>query len=280
MMEVITKEPEETAPVDTPSALPSAPTAPAPSDSWDDVQSLLDEYDSKQLASQAASKPDQGGQDATKQDTTNDDLAKLIDDLGSSQERQQIEQLTGEINSFREAEFNRHVQTQFDKFSSDLQKECERLDVVKELKAMSVDRPELVDYFRYYCRFSNEDRANAQRELSQLDNLYGRAKAAPDDPRKASALVQMEQYGRHLQLIVNAPGVVRQVRNEIRGMDRRAPKEIDEIATADRDAVYQAIRDGSTPILPEPPVKWGNLSAREGRERIKQDFGFDPGWGW
>jgi hypothetical protein len=287
-MEVITKEPEETAPVDAPSALPtdvSAPpvgTAPAPSDSWDDVQQLLDEFDQKTATSEPAA-ADENIADGNNTSTgAGDDLDKWLSELGGgpSPEQQQIQQLTAEINSLREAEFNRHVQGQFDKFSSDLQRECENLDVVKELKAMSVDRPELSDFFRYYCRFNNQDRTNAQRELTQLDSLYGRAKAAPDDPRKAQALAQMEQYGRHLQFIINAPAVVRQVRNEIRGMDRRAPKDIDEIATADRDAVYQAIRDGSTPIIPEAPTRWGNLSAREGREKVKQDYGFDPGWSW
>jgi len=287
-MEVIKEEPE-TAPVEAPSALPSdapAPpigTAPAPSDSWDDVQQLLDEFDQKTATPEPEPVADENIADGNNTSTgAGDDLDKWLSELGGgpSQEQQQIERLTGEINSLREAEFNRYVQGQFDKFASDLQRECENLDVVKELKVMSVDRPELIDYWRYYCRFNNQDRANARRELSQLDVLYGRAKAAPDDPRKASALAQMEQYGRHLQFIVIAPAKVRQVVNEMRSMNRRAPKDLDEIATADRDAVYQAIRDGSTPILPEPPVRWGNLSAKDGREKVRQDFGFDPGWGW
>jgi hypothetical protein len=89
----------------------------------------------------------------------------------------------------------------------------------------------------------------------------------------------LEQRGRELGLAMNARTIIMNAR---RAVIKRAEsfKPIDVEATADHDAVAQYIRDGSTPVVPEPPVRWGNLSAHEGREKVKRDHGFDPGWGW
>jgi hypothetical protein len=60
---------------------------------------------------------------------------------------------------------------------------------------------------------------------------------------------------------------------------RKMAPPIDVEATPDRDAVVQAIREGQGPaVIPEAPVRWGSLSAKEGREKVLKQFGFDPGW--
>jgi hypothetical protein len=276
-VEIVQKEePEETAPA---SALPtdvSAPpvgTAPASSD---DLDSLLAEFDA------ATSKPaDEPAQDNTGQDAT--ELAKLIDDLGSSQERQQIERLTDEIGSLRAAEADRQSRADFEGFAAKLQKELgphvdERFARTNLLAALA-ERPELATVWQYR-HASDEQLRAADREFRQLEALYNRTLAAPDDPRKQQAIAALEQRGWQLGLMLNSRAILNKVWRDVQKKASKVLPPIDVEATADHDMVAQSVRDGSTPILPEPPVKWGNLSAREGRERIKQDFGFDPGWGW
>src|SRR5262249_51123333 len=119
----------------------------------------------------------------------------------------------------------------------------------------------------------------AEKEFQQLEALYHRALAAPNDPRKQQAMSALERRGYELGLMLNSCKILN---NAWRDVQKRAGKVaplLDELASAERDAVAWAVREASSGDIPDPPVQWGKLSANEGRQKVKDLFGFDPGWG-
>src|SRR5262249_17728831 len=100
---VIDKEPET-----TPAELPATADAQPQSDSWDDVQALLDDFEQKTASPEpeATASPD-----APVQDSGLDDLLR---ELGSSADQQKITDLEGQINSLHEAELQRQSRADFE----------------------------------------------------------------------------------------------------------------------------------------------------------------------
>jgi hypothetical protein len=60
-------------------------------------------------------------------------------------------------------------------------------------------------------------------------------------------------------------------------MEDFKPFQVDETATADREAVAQAVRGASTKPATEPPPKLGGKSNAEFRKHVIEQYGFDPG---
>lgn len=60
--------------------------------------------------------------------------------------------------------------------------------------------------------------------------------------------------------------------------DFKALTPIDEPSTVDHNAVAAAVRGASTNVPTSQEPKLGSMSAREGRNHVKEKYGFDPGW--
>jgi hypothetical protein len=187
---------------------------------------------------------------------------------------QQIADLLGPQRTEREA---------FDKFSSELQGQLGPNvpdDYAKtQLLAMSVENPAIEAAWRFRNLTATE-RAIAERDFNALEVLYHKALQAPDDPRKAQALAQMERKGQELGLMMNAQKILTRAYRDVQKRAAKVQPAIDLEATADRALVAQSVRDGRMPLdYKEPEIEWGKLSSVEGRREVKERFGFDPGWG-
>jgi hypothetical protein len=274
------REDEEPASVDSPSALPSdAPigAVPASDDSWESVQSLLDEYDSK-VASPPKATSDNAqpnGQDTL----SNDQLDQFIAELsGPTAEQKRIGELEGAIGSLRTAELQRQSKEDFDKFSSHLQGQLgPNVDsefARTNLLAMVAQKPELEIAWSFRNLTDAQLRA-ADQEFRQLEALYFRLQHAPNDPRKAQAMAQLERRGQELGLMMNARTMIANARRDVLSRAKKAPPEIDIEATLDRDMIAQSIRDGQGPInIPEEKPNFGIMDDRTFRDYTKRHYGF------
>ena len=65
--------------------------------------------------------------------------------------------------------------------------------------------------------------------------------------------------------------IAKKIRDEFKSF------QVDETATADREAVAQAVRGTSTKPATEPPPKLGGKSNAEFRKHVIDEYGFDPG---
>jgi hypothetical protein len=244
---------------------------PAP----DDLDSLLAEFDAK-VAAQPKSATDESSIGGTNTTDQNFDQT-LADLLRSSEEQQRIEQLTGEIGNLRSAELDRQSKADFEGFSAKLQQELGPNvpdDYAKtQLLAMSVERPELQVAWQYR-HLTNEQRAAADLEFRQLEALYWKAQRAPDDPRKAEALAQMERRGQELGLM-NAGKILDKAWRDVQRRAEKALPPIDPDVTATRMELAQIIRDGGSnrQAPPEPPVQLGRLTDSEYRQHLLEKYG-------
>jgi DNA-directed RNA polymerase len=75
-------------------------------------------------------------------------------------------------------------------------------------------------------------------------------------------------------LAVNSPSILRRLKNTILTEAKNSKPPIDIEATADRDAVAQAVREANHGDIPDPPIKLGQLSDAEFREYTRKNFGF------
>jgi hypothetical protein len=277
-MDVIEEEKPETVPAQLPETDISAqPIGTAPAS--DDLDSLLAEFDA------VTSKPteSESSPDNTGQAVSNDELDKFIAELGGpTADQKRIGELEGEIGSLRAAELDRQARADFEGFSKKLQAELgPNVDdqfARTNLLAALAERPELAVVWQHR-HISDEQLRAADQEFRQLEALYQRVVQAPPDPRKQQAIAMLEQRGQQLGLLMNSRKILNDVWRDVVKRAKKAPPEIDIEATLDRDMIAQSIRDGQGPaVIPEAPVRWGSLSAKEGREKVLRDYGFDPGW--
>jgi hypothetical protein len=235
-----------------------APAAPEPSD---DVEQLLAEFDRAN---------NQGGQQTPVQE---DPIADLLRDPA---DQQRIGELTGELDGLR-GEVHRKAELEaFDKFSSELQAKLpEHLppDYSRNaLLAAAAQDPNLQAAWGYRG-ITPAQRAQADAEFRQLEQLHAQVLRAPDDGRKASALAQIENAGRTLGLMLNSREILRRLERDI--VNRASEfKPIDQDATADRNAVAAAVRDGGGKVTADPPPNLGAMTNNELREYTRKNFGF------
>jgi hypothetical protein len=273
MVEVIKEEPEDTAPAAAPSQLP------AQSDVWSETDALLSEYDSV-VGKQAEPEPEE--LPASENGVANDELDKLLADLSApSADQQRADGLQSELNDLRNQMRAAEDLKAFNEFSDDLTKQVAAIaphvqDDWVRLKLESYAHDPVA---RLAWETRNIDPRAAALDLAHVQHALAQLQANPNaDPAKVQ---ELNRLAYQLNIAANSPAILRQVRNQIMSEAKKKPPPIDEQVTADVAGVAQYIRDGQGPInIPEPPVRWGNLSAREGREKVKTDFGFDPGWGW
>jgi hypothetical protein len=142
---------------------------------------------------------------------------------------------------------------------------------------MAVENPALEHAWRFR-HLTDQERRTADAEFRQLEALYNRVQQAPYDPRKAQAMAQMERRGQELGLMMNAHKILNNVWRDVVKRARAVAPPIDPEATQTHDDVAWAVKQASSGDIPEPPVRWGSLSAKEGREKVMKEYGFDPGW--
>jgi hypothetical protein len=257
--EVLEQQREETAPVTA--QLPADVAAPAD----DELTQLLQEFDT------ATSKP---ADPAADQEPTAPDLDQQINELLGPDPK--VAELQGQLNTLQGQMRQQQELAEFNSFADDLQKQVAAVaphvqDDWVRLKLESYGHDPV-------ARLAWETRhIPAQDAARDLAHVRAWLHASPDaDPKQ---IQEAKTLAYQLEVAANSAGILRQAKNQILSDARKLPLPLDPIATADRDAIAQAIRDGSTPIIPEMPVRWGSLSAKEGREKVLRDFGFDPGWG-
>jgi hypothetical protein len=273
MSEEVIEKPEDTPVTNEPAAMPASDD--------DGVQALIDEFE------QANQQPEAAADISGHQETPNA-LDGLLADLDrSTAHEQKISELTGQVDSFRAAEFARQEAEAAQKWAGELQQVCAQWnpnipdDFVKDrLVIAAAENPQLEHFWRYRG-LTDAQLAIAKRDLQAAERLYDQALKAPDtDPRKQEALRFLEQRGQQLMTMLGARQAIRSVRNAILKKAEAVKPDYDPGVSADRELVAQAVRDGRGEVNPKPEqIHWGNLSASEGRRKVKEEFGFDPGWG-
>jgi len=268
----IVKEEPETAPVEARSQLP------AQSDVWSETDALIDEFNQKT----ATPEPEPEQLPASETDAAPEsELDRLLADLSApSADQQRADGLQSQLNELQIQVHREREIAAYHAMADDLEKTVQEIaphvpDGWTKLMMDSFAHNEEItlafDYRGIDPKAAALDLANVQVQLRRLQ-------ADPNADR--AQIQQLAQLAYRLDIAARSPAILRQCRNEILSEARKMKPPIDVEASLDRAAISQAIRDGSAPIIPEAPIRWGNLSAREGRERVKRDFGFDPGWGW
>jgi hypothetical protein len=251
----------ETKPDDAPEiAAPeiAAPDIVAPGNN-DDIETLLAEF------------TNQTSQQPPVQD---DAIANLLRDPA---DERRIGELTGQLDGLRGEVHRKSEIEAFDKYSAEVQARLpEHLppDYAKNaLLSAAATNPDLQAAWNYRG-ITPEQRRTADSEFRQLEILHGQVSRSPDsDPRKASALAQIEQAGQRLGLMMNSQQILRNLERDI--VKRAADfKPIDQDATADHFAVAQAVRDGGGKVTAEPPPNLGRMSDNELREFTRKNYGF------
>jgi hypothetical protein len=275
---VIEQEPE-TAPAEPAAQLPadaSIGTTPASSDSWDEVQALLDDFDAKTAAADLP--PEPTADNANGPDASSDELDKLLADLtGPSPDQQRIGELTGEIDRLRQVELERQSVRDFEGFSRALQDQLGPnlpADYAKtSLLAMATEDPNLQAAWKYRS-LTPEQIAAADKEFRELEALHFRAMQAPDDPRKQQAIAMLEARGRELGLAMNAKAIIMNAR---RAVQKRAEsfRPIDEDATELRADIAFQMKQGKGPaVIPEERPNFGVMTDRDFQAYTRKHYGF------
>jgi hypothetical protein len=264
----------------------NATDAAAPAPAADPIDESLREFETATArpASQSADQPVEQPSPATAAPPAKDDLDKLLDELSQpaapwaaqfapgtleavqQQQEQQFNAVQSENFQLRQHIQRATDQADLDKLTAELQS---RLPphlpedfAVTQLKSMAVDRPELVLAFDY----RSADRRAVDQELRRVEQVYNQT----TDPAQRA---QLQQYGNRLGIALNSREILNRAVREVvkRG---RAHHPIDEIATADHDAVAASVRGASGKAQPEPPPNLGQMSDKQLREYTRTNFGF------
>ena len=280
-------DPAAAAPVDAPApADQSAPSAPA----VDDLDRDLAEFE-RAIARPA--QPEPTAQAAP------DDLDRLLEELSKpapldgsplfgqqigdaqQQQQQQAEQqhAAEQLNALQNenAQLRAHAQravdqADFGKLTSEVQSKLPSNlpdDFSRtQLISMAAERPELVLAFDT----RHLDRRAVAAELRQVEAALFWQQRNPNaaDPGYAA---QLQQYRGQLNVALRSREILNRAVREIvqRG---QAHRPIDEIASADHDAVAFHMRGASGKASPEPPPALGNLSDKEFKRYTRENFGF------
>jgi hypothetical protein len=160
-----------------------------------------------------------------------------------------LDRLTGEIQS---------------KLPSHLDDNWARTNLI----AMAMERPELVLAFDS----RHIDRRAVSAELQKVGFTLAQLQRNPS-AANPGYVAQLRQYQGQLNVALHGREILNRAVREVvqRG---QAHRPIDEVATADHDAVAAAVRGSSAKASPEPPPNFGQMSDRQLREYTKTNFGF------
>jgi hypothetical protein len=257
----------QTKPDDGPADAPASITSPdASPDAYDDLLAEFERGTNQRPADNVP--PDVPAA------TQNDPVEALLRDLNDDK---RVTDLQGELNGLR-AEVHRKAEADaFDKYSAELQSKLPAHlpeDYCRNALLAAASQDPNLELAWGYRNLTNAERRAADLEFKQLEHLYGQVQRGPDDPRKAVTLAQLEQRGRQLGLMMNAPTILRQLERDI---EKRASefKPIDSDATADHVAVAAAVRGASAKILSDPPPNFGRMTDREFRDWKITNLGFE-----
>ena len=190
-----------------------------------------------------------------------------------------VSQLEGELNSVRQQELDRQSRSDFEGFSSKLQAELGPNvpdDYARtQLLAMASEKPELQVAWQYR-HLTAEQRRAADLEFQQLEALYWKAQQAPDDPRKAQALAQMERRGQELGLMMNAQKILNSAWRDVQKRAEKVKPPISEEATQIHMDVAAAVRGASAPVnMKEPPPELGKMDDQTFRRWKLENLGWE-----
>jgi len=265
--DVVIEKPEPETPAQLPADTPIG-TAPAS----DDLDQLLADFDNatkRQAESEPAS--DNTGQEDAPVQVSDSDLDKFIAELsGPSADQQRIGQLTGELDGLKAQIRAAEELKAFNEFAGDLQKQLPSW-LPEDYARVKLESLAHDPVARLAWETRSIDPKAAAVDLAHVQFALKQT----TDPKQVQELRKLEYQ---LSVAANSASILRQARNQIIKEANGLKPPIDPEATADRDAIAQAIREGQGPInVPDPPVQWGRLSGKEFREKVIRDHGFDPG---
>jgi hypothetical protein len=255
-METAAQKPDD-APVD------AGPVAPAPADQ--SIDDLLAEFDDK-VGQQTESTTD----------------SAVGDVLRSSEDQRRITDLSGQVDSFRAAEFQRQEREAASKWAAELQEvvsssnpNVESDFVVRELKVLSADNPGLLEQAWQYRGLTDAQLAIAQKDLASAEKLYQRVLAEPDSEQKRNALLYLQQQGAQLQAMLGPRSVIRSAQNTIRKRAESVKAAYDPDVSATRAEIEHLMKEGGSGRAPppEPQVQLGKLSDKEYRDHLMEKYG-------
>ena len=271
------EQPREDAVVEQSTAAPAL-------DTWGELDQALADFDSKVSQQQPEPTPDESSISGT--NTPDQTLDRQVwEDLLGPDPR--IGELQSQVDAFKASEFQAQEREAASKWAAELQDVCARSNpniednfVIREIKVLSADHPGVLEAAWQYRGLTDAQLAIAQKDYAAAEKLYQRVLAEPDSEQKQNALRYLEQQGARLRAMLSARSVIRSVRNEIRKRGDAVKAGYDPIASADRELAAQSVRDARGELNPRPEqIEWGKLSGAEGRRKVKEEFGFDPGWG-
>jgi hypothetical protein len=197
-------------------------------------------------------------------------LEKAIAELlGPPAPDPKVQALEGELGALRAEQYRQQELTAFNKFSDAITKQIPPGSVPDDfvethLKAAAHD-PEIQLAWQY----RNEDRTKVGIELSRVEDTLTRIQRGQvtATPQQTQAL---QQYG----IALNSAAILSRVERSVLKSARGFPKAIDETATADRNMVAAAIRDGRQPTgYKPPPPELGKMSSQEYRKYLMDEYG-------
>jgi hypothetical protein len=249
----------------------------APAD--DGIQALLDEFDRAN-----PQQPDPNGQDVTDDGSAGtNNIDQLLAEFAPSADQQRLTELTERNATYEQERALNQLRESVVKFADELQEVCPNINVQDRLELMAARDPKLLPAFQ--CSgLSDTERAIARADHQAAVKLHQRWLAEPDsNPNKQSALRDLEAQAERLWFMVNGKQIVRDAVKALRKENADKVPDMtreDWLVTADHNMVAQAVRDARGELNPKPEViEWGKLSGAEGRQKVKDEFGFDPGWG-
>jgi hypothetical protein len=257
---------------------PASPDAPA---GGDDFDSTIREFE-RATAPQPAAPPEQP-------QAAPDEIDKLLAELSQPtvssplftqgtdahqqlQAQEQFSALQSENAQLRAHAQRAADQADLDRLTGEIQAKLPsnlpQDFAVTALKSMAVDRPELV--LAFDTRHLDRRAVAAEKTKVEQSLAWLQRNPSAADPGYAA---QLQQYHGQLNVALHGREILNRAMREIvsRG---QAHRPIDEVATADHDAVAAAVRGSSAKASPEPPPNFGNMSDKQLREYTKTNFGF------
>jgi len=251
-MDVIEEEKLETVPAELPTE-----AAPEPSD---DLDRLLQEYQA------ATDKPVEAVSD---QEAPADLDQQLQDLLGPDPK---VAELQGQLNDLRTRVRAAEELKAFNEFAGDLQKQLPSW-VPEDYARVKLESLAHDPVARLAWETRHIDPKAASLDLAHVQHALMRLQADPNaDPAKVQ---ELNRLGYQLSVAANSASILRQARNQIIKEANALKPPIDPEATADRDAIAQAIREGQGPInIPEAPPNFATMSDREFKDFTRRHYGF------
>jgi hypothetical protein len=244
----------------------------APADSRDaSIDELLAQYDAETKQPEPTAEPEStvGG----------DEIDRLLADLGPDPKVAELEGQLGtandELNSLRQAEYERAEQQAFDTFCAAIRDQIPRDNGLPErwvedrLISMAVNDKSrtALDAWNY----RNVDRNAVDQQLRQVEEAVNHLQRTGADPQK---LAQLQELGTRLGHAFNSAAILTRLERAVI-REAKAHKVYDPDVSADRNLVAQSVRDAGVGYVAPPPPNFGRMTDAEFRKWKLTNLGWE-----